>query len=1207
MKKRLLSCVILSIAAFQLPVFADNISVNNWTDLNSAIQNNQAPTILLSDAINAASTDTQITSKATFTIDVLGCHVLVSHTPTININDANYSITGPGGAQSVIINEGSLTIYGTAGPGAVMDSNGSSSAAIFNGIGGLILANNLTINGGISMGSGSNSNGTLQIGINDNSTVTLNGATNSITGGSLSFGGINNVLNIAGGTLDTSGMTFSLTTGNTLQVSGGTVTILDSTGTPGSADTVWKGGAINLTSGSLAIKQGWGKAPTSQLYTQIGGALTLNAAENNDGNGSGYNLNLNNASSYITGGTVAIKNGSSLTFDNGQSNHAAITMAQATSILNVYNNNGNTSLTLDSGTSITGGTINIGVGAATNSALNLSAGSITGTNTTVNIGTTTAGSNGNTLTVSGTGNIDESATIVLNKNNNLNITGGTVTLNQSGTTGNDILNGTVNMSAGTLTADSITPSSTGTFNYSGGSVILGSDTAPTAPNGLHLLGVHNLTGGNIELRGSGKLTLDSADTWTDTNIANKGGAFTLDNLSHNTITNGTYYQTAGTTTLQNSSVLTMNLDAANSSLSGGNVVINNSTLNLSTTAGATVGASLSGNSAGIINKNGAGTLLLTGRNSGYYGNLNVLSGNVDFNASSGNTDSYISGTTTLAGGSSLNLNTNGGNVISTSNNISGGTVNKTGTGNYTVLAGSNGAINYTLNVTGGSMTVATNTGTTANFNAPVNVNSSTLLTSAANTNFNSGLSLDHGYLGILNGGFGVTGNLSVGSTVNTMNGAIATNYITGGNLNVGASGTSEYLIDISPKAGASDNYVIRQNLGVGGDITTTNPTGVITISDFKVIGAPTLVQSVNLKIFDASGTIDPGVSFTATDKTVTTALGQYGLTSNGGGNYTLGWKDFNPQVFRGQVATEAAYANQLTTNNIIFDHINLVSQQLLSEDKPNVYANENPLYAPYQYNQKDGGLWYKGFGNIERLQLSQGINTQNNMWGSLVGADFPIVELKHGWKMLPTAYVGYTGGYQTYSGVNMYQNGGQGGIMGSFYKGNFVTSILANAGGYYNDMSVAGTRDQTGNWFAGVAGKSAYNIKLPKDFILQPNMLLSYNAFGQQNWNSDFGGVGMSTGMLNGLNFGPGVNLILNKESWSIYATTQLMVNAMNGVTGTIEDVTLPSVKMGSTYIQYGLGCTKRIKDRLSMYGQVMFSNGVRTGVGFQGGLQWKL
>jgi len=279
---------------------------------------------------------------------------------------------------------------------------------------------------------------------------------------------------------------------------------------------------------------------------------------------------------------------------------------------------------------------------------------------------------------------------------------------------------------------------------------------------------------------------------------------------------------------------------------------------------------------------------------------------------------------------------------------------------------------------------------------------------------------------------------------------------------------------------------------------------------------------------------------------------------------------------------------------------------LMSEDKPNVYASENPLYAPYQYSKKDGGLWYKAYGNLERLQLSQNINTQNNMWGSMVGADFPIVELKKGWKLLPTAYVGYTGAYQTYAGVNMYQNGGQGGIMGTFYKGDFITSLLANVGGYGNDMSMEGTRDTTGNWFAGLASKSAYNIKLPKDFILQPNMLFSYNAFGGQNWGSDYGGTSMTTNMMNGLNLAPGFNLILNKKTWSVYATTQLMCNLMNGTSGTVGDVNLPTVKMASTYFLYGVGVTKRIKDRVSMYTQVAMSNGVRTGVGFQGGFQWK-
>ena len=216
------------------------------------------------------------------------------------------------------------------------------------------------------------------------------------------------------------------------------------------------------------------------------------------------------------------------------------------------------------------------------------------------------------------------------------------------------------------------------------------------------------------------------------------------------------------------------------------------------------------------------------------------------------------------------------------------------------------------------------------------------------------------------------------------------------------------------------------------------------------------------------------------------------------------------------------------------------------------------------------------------------------------------MELKNGWKFLPTAYIGYTGGHQAYNGTSMYQNGGQGGLMGTFYKGDFLTSLLFNAGGYGNNMSVAGTTDTTGNWFAGVASKTAYNVRLPKDFIMQPNVLVSYNAFGGQNWDSSYGNMSMSSNMLNGLSVAPGLNLILNKETWSVYAVTQLAFNIMNGSSGNAGNVDLPSVGMGTTYFQYGLGFTKRFKDRLSMYGQIIFSNGVRTGVGFQGGLQWK-
>ena len=1157
-----------------------SIAIGNTVNINSGNNLNVAAgTATLSSTANWAGT------------------IGVSGTGILNLDGFNTSGAGTNGAYSQTA--GSLNLTDGSTLKLETGSNITGGTVTLDGTPGKV-GNNILVTGG-EIQAGAN------VILNMGNTITLTGALPSPSS-ELTF----NAGDLWAGSVVNDGVGNLTLDGFTNNPLSGTLTQTGSVGV---------GGEVSLTSGSY-LTLGSGSVVSSGYITTLGGGNTVEVAGGAlSSPTNGLNVYISQGDTFkVSSGTVSLDNlrttwlgdfilsGGDLTLSGFSHNTASGGYTQTGGTLNLT---GDSDLTLASGNSISNtsgvSTVNIGVGNSTGNTLTLADASITGT--TVNIGTTTAGSINNSLTVSGTGNIDESATIELNSNNDLNINGGTVTLNQGGTQGADTLAGVIDMTAGTLNADSIT--TYGTFNYSGGSVIIGSDTAPRLLNDVHLLGVHNLTGGDIELRKSGKLTLDAADTWNGTNIANKGGAFTLNGVpSHNTATEGKYSQTAGTTTLQNGSVLTTNLDTAGNSLSGGNVVISDtSKLNLSTTAGATVGASLSGDSTAEINKSGAGTLLLTGSNSGYNGTLNVNAGEVDFNAASGARDSYISGTTNLAAGSSLKINTNGSYVTSSSNNIDGtGTVEKTGAGEYKIYAGSNGTFDYTLSVNQGTMSIETGALTTANFNSPVSATSSILRISAADTSFNEGLTLSHGYLSILNGGFiatspnGLLPALTVGSTVNTMNGVIASNTIAG-DLNIGASGIANFLIDISPSKGTSDKYIIS------GDITTTNPTGMINISNFRILESSSIINNVNLKIFDQTaggGTIAAGVSFGAIEGIIKSHHSLYTLSSLGGGEYMLNREGYNPEAFRGQVATEAAYANQLTTNNMLFDHIGLISQQLLSEEKPNVYANENPLFAPYQYSKKDGGLWYKAYGNLERLQLSQDINTQNNMWGSMVGADFPIVELKKGWKLLPTAYVGYTGAYQTYSGVNMYQNGGQGGIMGTFYKGDFITSLLANVGGYANDMNVNGAKDATGNWFAGIASKSAYNIKLPKDFILQPNMLFSYNAFGGQNWSSDSGSASMTTNMMNGLNLAPGLNLILNKKTWSVYATTQLMCNLMNGTSGTVGDVNLPTVKMASTYFQYGVGVTKRIKDRVSAYGQIVMSNGVRTGVGFQGGLQWK-
>jgi len=119
--------------------------------------------------------------------------------------------------------------------------------------------------------------------------------------------------------------------------------------------------------------------------------------------------------------------------------------------------------------------------------------------------------------------------------------------------------------------------------------------------------------------------------------------------------------------------------------------------------------------------------------------------------------------------------------------------------------------------------------------------------------------------------------------------------------------------------------------------------------------------------------------------------------------------------------------------------------------------------------------------------------------------------------------------------------------------------------------------------------------------------LVSYNAFGSQNWGSNFGAMSMSTGMLNGINAAPGFNLIWQKKSFSLYATAQMVYNVMGGVDGQAGNIDSGYVRMKHSYFEYGIGAMKQLKDRFSGYFQITIRNGGRTGIGFQGGLSWKI
>ena len=551
---------------------------------------------------------------------------------------------------------------------------------------------------------------------------------------------------------------------------------------------------------------------------------------------------------------------------------------------------------------------------------------------------------------------------------------------------------------------------------------------------------------------------------------------------------------------------------------------------------------------------------------------------------------------------------NGGilNAENISNSATGALEQENGTTNIT--NNSNVNLGTTSSVTGGIINVSENSILNA-------VNSEIIKGGEINVATGSTLSTGGG-----SGfdGLATQGNellLATSGLVDSRNGAMETHQ--GDILSIGSADRSEadFTLDVlgrSNERNGSDKFVFNTIKDATGNGATLN------ISDWSLGGdiygwdAP-IDRHIELgNIFE--GTLDGNVEMNVTEKEIHTPIGYYQLNNQGGigGNYTLDLARYDGKVFRGQVSTVAQWMNQLAIDDMLFTH-SMVLPSFKEEDggvassgmMANRYASISPMFAPYQYSRKDGGLWYKMYGNFENLQMNNGLKVGNNSYGALIGADFGLKELKHGWKFMPTAYIGYNGAHQTFANMGAYQNGGQAGFLGTFYKNNFIIGGLVYGGVYDNSMDVAGHTENTFNYFAGAATKAAYNIRLHRDWVLQPNIMAAYNFFGQQNWHSDYGQMGMMAGMLHGVNIAPGVNLIWEKDTFSAYITLQYMYNVNGAVGGRAGNVDLPHMEMERGYIQYGIGFTKKFTDRASGYLQAVLRNVGRTGAGFQLGFNY--
>ena len=808
-----------------------------------------------------------------------------------------------------------------------------------------------------------------------------------------------------------------------------------------------------------------------------------------------------------------------------------------------------------------------------------------------NIGQDAQGSTGaiNSNITLTSGSIAKDAATGISGGSSLTLNGKDVVVNlNSGATDtstNDIWNGTVNVTNGTLNIDGF-DCNNGTLVAEGGKVTLGSGSLVLNQGSSisdNVTAVVN-DGTTTYIKGGSLILNDDADEW-DGDIVMKDGSLTVNNVTSADNPNGKlqasggsleftggYLELADKDSFIAHDVQTKIGDRVTTEVSGGTLQIGNDDI---------------WKDGGTIHLSG-GTLDYAVTNPDETGILDADSGNLNLNSGSVLNIQIPSAieqavAVDIQSGALVNVNNNAVlNLDSATNDKWNGMIHlQEGILTTDGMTNSTGA--------GGGLQQESGSSTFDN-ESHIYITDADSYITGGDVYIKNNSSL---FLGSATKDFTVD-NLTMdnNSSLQVMNGVLDTS-------NIGTSIVNDLnnvTVDLDARHKVGDTFII--------DNLKSDSNGTLNISDFNFIGGAPVDREIKFQIFDADSI--ENVDFMATDKAIFTPIGNYKLFSQGSGLYTANLVSYNPQVFRGQAATLAMYNNQLAIDDIILNHVILHSERYLDSDKTaNKYASVEPMFAPYQYKKEDGGLWFKSYVNFETLSMSQGLNVGNNAYGAIVGADFPVVDLKDGWKFLPTAFIAYSGSNQNFNSVNMYQNGGQGGFMGTFMKNDFIASMMAYGGGYNNEMQVAGFNENAGNWFAGTAAKLAYNLHATKHFTIQPTAFISYNIFGKQSWGTDYGVMGMNSGLLNGINVAPGLNLIYARETWSLYGTIQYMFNINEQVGGQAGNVDLPNLNMRHGYLQYGIGATKTWKDRLNSYIQITLRNGGRTGIGFQLGLQY--
>lgn len=740
----------------------------------------------------------------------------VYNSGTATFTNSDFTGNGKTGATVNTINGGAL--YNTTGTTTLTDCSFSNNAATTSGGAIYIASGTLNIN---STGEDVTFSGNTQGGSGNDILMaggTLNLTANSkdiyINGGIQGTGTINK--------LGIGNLILSATSANNLF----TGTYTNSAGNV-EINSAFFNGANNFTAGTAQIKSGGsvifnsGDTWTNTIITNSGGTMNFNSLSltgSKPYNQTAGTLSLNNTTG--TGSSLIVGSGTGINITGGNINFSGTLNTLAVATGGVLNSGVALNLTTGNIFTISGGTATLnGTGAGADTwagTLNISSG-------TLNLNSMT--SNGIYNQTGGTTNLDSNSILTIS-NTNDNLSGGSLLVNgefrlsnTSAETVATAISGTgvvTRNGSGSVTYTGNNSNFTGTYNQTSG--------LATIQNSF-FTGINNFIGGSVDVDApSGNLTLNSNDTWTNTNILTSGGNFTMDAFLHTS--GGTYNQTSGNLHLNNGSYLALN---ASNTISGGVVdyLGSGSTLDVNIGGNFSTGATLvlTLNTENIFKVSGGGATLNNTDTWGGLGKVDLTSGNLTL---SGLTTNGIytqsGGALTIGGAGTLTLGSN--------SSISGGSVAFSGTGNLlNVATGSTFAPAATVNISA-SNTFRVSGGTATLSNADTwagtvdvtggNLALNSIASNGTYTQSGGTTTLSSGTINLANASELSGGSLVADGTVNltnTLAETVATTISGTGTINKNAAGTSTFTADNSVFTGtfnlSSDGIIIQNNFFSG--------------------------------------------------------------------------------------------------------------------------------------------------------------------------------------------------------------------------------------------------------------------------------------------------------------------------------------------------------------------------------------------------------